>query len=273
MNFSIICQYVTNTYTTNAGATLTDQHVLTVIIDSANIVKAIAIDMFTNEWTNWQLATLVYEENMTNGNQEIFLRYNGKQTNVSPYFVNSFSPNGYANMFSQDATNALAGTIFPSFSTNGYANLFAQEATNVYADTNFPANSLPLAGTYGYGLGPVGVGYDNLAYLTISTRNISLALFGYSQGTLVDTVYDVQGHTGKVDKAQILGVGTFNLNLTTNFLFRTNGFPISTNITARATNVVVVTNVVAPLFGVGLAHGTVMVLGPYHLDIGPPEGP
>jgi len=274
MSFSIICQYVTNTYTTNRPGTaeetvLVDQHLLTIIIDSANIVKAIAIDMFTNAWTNWQFASLVYEENMTNGNQGIFLRYLGKQTNVSTYFVNSFSPNGYANMFSQDATNAFAGTIFPGFSTNGYANLFAQEATNVYADTNFPANSLPLAGTYGYDNGPVGVGYDNLAYLTLSTSNISMALFGYSQGTLMNTVYDREGHIGRVDKAQIVGVGTFNLNLTTNFLFRTNGYIISTNL--HSTNYV--TDVVAPLFGTGLAHGTVMVLPPYHLDIGPPEGP
>jgi len=278
LSFSIICQYVTNTFTTNhAGEVFTDQHLLTVIIDTPNIVKALAIDMFTNGWTNWSGASLVYEENMTTGNQGLYLRFNiaNRQTNVTKYFVNSFSTNSYANMFSQDVTNAFVGTLLPTnFSTNGYTSVYTQDPTNTYNDTNFPPDTLPLSGEFGYNGLSIGTAYDNLTYLTLMTSNISLSLFGYSQGTLIRSVYDKEGDVGTVDKAQIVGAGTFSLNLTTNFLFRTNGFPISTNITSRGANVLVVTNVTPPVYGIGIAHGTVMVGGSiYRLDIGPPEGP
>jgi len=134
MTFSIICQYVTNTYITNVatGTTNQNQHLLTVIIDSANIVKAISLDMFGTAWTNWIGSALVYEENMTNGNQGIFLRYGGKNTNVSRFFTNSFSTNGYANMFSHDAAAVFGGTIYPAVSTNGYANVYSTDPTNLY---------------------------------------------------------------------------------------------------------------------------------------------
>jgi len=105
------------------------------------------------------------------------------------------------------------------------------------------------------------IAYDNLAYLTLTTSNISFTLFGVSQGSLVDVAYDSTGHVGKVDKAQITGVGTFSLNLTTNVLY------VTTNTPGVVTNVVLATNYV------GLAHGTVYFLAPFHQDYGPPEGP
>jgi hypothetical protein len=272
---------VTNTFTTNHdGEVFTDQHVLTVIIDTPNIIKALAIDMFTNGWTNWSGASLVYEQNMITGNQGLYLRFNiaNRQTNVTKYFVNSFSTNGYANMFSKEVTNAFVGSLFPAFSTNGYTSVYTQDPDNSYDDTNFPPGTLPLAGEFGYNGVPNGNAYDNLAYMTILTSNISLSLFGYSQGTLIRSVYDKEGDVGTVDKAQIVGAGTFSLNLTTNFLFRTNGYPISTNYTHNGgsifTNVVVVTNVTPWNYGIGIAHGTVMVGGTiYRLNIEPPEGP
>jgi hypothetical protein len=231
------------------------------------MVKAIAIDMFTNAWTNWQASDLVYEENMTSGNQGIFLRYGTNNVNVSRFFTNRFSTNGYANMFSRDVPAVFGGPIYPAFSSNGYASLFPQEATNDFDATIHPDNSLPLAGGYGYFLGDGMTSnnytlYDNLAYLTFATRNISFTLFGYSQGALINTVYDPEGNVGKVDRAEIIGAGTFSLNLTTNFLFRTNGYPDVVATVVPATNYT------------GLAHGTVIAPAPYYrLDYGPPKGP
>jgi hypothetical protein len=282
MTFSIICQYVTNTYTTNVDRTvLTNQHILTVVINSANIVRAIIADTFWNSnstdfQTNlakWGPASLVYEENMTNHNQGIFLRYMGQQTNVSRYFTSSFSTNGYANMFAHDVTNAFVGTIFPTVSTNGYADVFSEDVTNNYADNDFPTNTLPLSGLYGFGNGPAGLGYDNLAYLTLFTKNTSFSLFGYSQGTLLNVVYDLEGNVGKVDKALVVGAGTFSLNLNTNYLFLTNPFTNYYYLPGHRLTNDVLTNSIPATNYVGLAHGTLLLAPPYHINIGPPEGP
>jgi hypothetical protein len=281
MNFSIICQYITNTYTTNAGTVLTDQHLPTVLINSGNIVRAILVDTFwtnnSTEWASnlsrWQGASIVYEENMTTHNQGIYLRVDNEQINVSQFFINSFSTNGYANMFAQDVTSAFAGMIYPTVLPYGYANVFSQDRTNNYVDNDFPTNTLPLAGANSYGSSPAGLGYDNLAYLTFTSSNTSFALFGYSQGLLVNTVYDQQGDVGKVDKAEIVAAGTFSLNLSTNFLRITNGFTNIINLSGGRTTNYVTTNAVLATNLTGLAHGTVMVTAPYRLEIGPPEGP
>jgi hypothetical protein len=53
----------------------------------------------------------------------------------------------------------------------------------------------------------------------------------------------------------LVGAGTFSLNVTTNFLLVTT------------------TNAAPPIKYVGLAHGTIYLAIPYHLDIEPPEGP
>jgi hypothetical protein len=269
MTFSVFCQYVTNTYTTNAGIVFTDPHVNTVALTSANIVRAIAAEVFGTGWTNWESATLFYEENMTNGNQGIFLYDKGRQTNVSQYFTSVASTNGFANMFSRDVTNVFGGTIFPTLSSNSYVNILSEDATNPDAGTNFPVGSLPLYGTYGYGNGPVATAYDDLAYVTLNTSNTSFTLFGYSQGNLFRATYDDEGHQGIVDSALIAGAGTFSLNITSNLLFITNGYPLKTNITATATNIVVATNVVPATNVLGVAHGTLTVGTRYRLAEGP----
>jgi hypothetical protein len=269
MTFSVICQYVTNTYTTNGGIVSMGQHLNTVALTSANIVRAIAADVFGTGWTNWESATLFYEENMTNGNQGIFLYYKGNQTNVSRYFTSSTSTNGFANMFSKDVPNVFGGTIYPTLSSNSYVDLVSQDPINPHPETNFPGGSLPLSGVYGYGNGPVATAYDDLAYVTLTTRNTSFTLFGYSQGNLFNAIYDQEGHVGIVDAALIAGAGTFSLNLTSNLLFITNGYPLSTNITPRGTNIVLATNVVLATNLFGVAHGTLTVGTRYRLAEGP----
>src|ERR1700678_1545079 len=86
LSFSIICQYVTNNInTTNPTTKIVTQHFLeqTVFLSSANLVKAMAIDLVGTNWMRWAGSTIEYEVNMANGNQGIYLRLNGKQTNVS----------------------------------------------------------------------------------------------------------------------------------------------------------------------------------------------
>jgi hypothetical protein len=238
MSFSIICQYVTNTYYTNlaAGTVTTNSRVLSVLVNSANLVKAMAADLFRDSWTTnwprWSGSSIVYEQNMITGNYGIFMRFMGRQTNVSSFFTNGFSTNGYANMFSVDVPSVFNGTNYASNGTNSL---------------------LPVTGGGIFIGGPKES--DNLAYLTFTSSNTSFTFFGYSQGTLLNTVYDKAGNVGVVNKAQLFGAGTFSLNLTTNFLF------VTTN------------NAVTPTNYPGLAHGSIYMAPPYHLNINPPEGP
>ncbi|HEV7924247.1 MAG TPA: hypothetical protein VGR14_02760, partial [Verrucomicrobiae bacterium] len=238
MTFSIICQYVTNTYVTNLSkeTVTTNAHVVTVLLNSANLVKAMAADLFRTNWTTnwprWDGASIVYEQNLETGNYGIFMRFMGRQTNVSSFFTSPYSTNGYANMFSVDVPSVFSGTNYDSDGTNSL---------------------LPVAGGGIFIGGPPAS--DNLAYLTFTSSNAAFNLFGYSQGTILETVFDKEGDVGKVNKAQIIGAGTFSLNLTTNFLF------VTTNNAVPATNYP------------GLAHGTIYMAPPYHLDIEPPEGP
>jgi hypothetical protein len=239
MTFSIICQYVTNTFGTNISTATTneDQQIITVFINSANIARAIAIDLEGTNWnrggtnsTNWSGASLVYEQNLLTTNQGIYLRLDGRQTNVSSFFGGSLT------------------------------NYFSHEVNNVFSGMNF--TTLPLHGGYDYDVrGAKSTNYtasDNLAFLTFSSTNMSFNLFGYSQGTLVKVVqrFQDQLYTNKVDQAEIVGAGTFSLNVTTNIYpyLNINTYTIPTNYT-------------------GIAHGTVFTTAPYLLDIGPPEGP
>jgi hypothetical protein len=239
MTFSIICQYVTNTFTTNYSPLVITEHtnVQTVLLNSANLVKAMAVDLFGTKWTNWSPATIVYEQNQITGNEGIFLRYLGKQTNVSQFFTNGLSPDGYSNTFSADVPLVLNGTNW---------------VTNATGSTN-----LPLMGRVSIQNPPVTA---NLAYLTFTSANTSFTLFGYSQGSLLNTVYDKEGDTALVNKAMIVGAGTFSLNLTTNFL------RVTTNTTGVPTNYTPAIN-----YG-GVAHGTVYMAIPYHLNIDASEG-
>jgi hypothetical protein len=260
MTFSIICQYATNTFTNinvSSDTTNVHQQIITVLLDSANIAKAIAIDLEGTNWnrsgtnsTNWTGAAIVYEENLQSGNQGIYLRLPDKQTNVSSFFTNIFSTNGLTNMFSQNASNVFNGINYTMSGTN--------------------PSTLPLYGGYDYDMGGTNnttnnTAYGNFAYLTVATTNISFDLFGFSQGTFTNVVgrYQEQTYSNKVIKAEIIGVGTFSLNLTTNiYLYLTNNSPYMDN-----------PNFILPTNYTGLAHGTVFVNAPYYLNIGPPEGP
>jgi hypothetical protein len=182
----------------------------------------------TTDSTNWAGAAIVYEKNLFTGNEGIFLRVGGKQTNVSSFFGDTFT------------------------------NMFSQNVTSVFGGTNYTNAALPLLGGYDYDVSGVksarNTAEGNLAYLAFSSTNTSFNLYGFSQGTLIDVIglYNHQPYSNQVEQAEVIGAGTFSLNVTTN-VFPYLGF----------------TNTV-PTNYTGIAHGTVNVNTPYYLNI---EGP
>jgi len=267
MTFSIICQYVTNTYTTNTATSTRTRsgQLTTVLINSGNIAKAIAIDLFGTNWTKWNPANICYEVNLSTGNQGIYLRHGSSQTNVSSFFLNTFT-----NMFSQDVGNVFAGTNFAA-GTNNYIGMNYALGTNYFLGTNYDVEdtggTIPLIGGYGYyrpiaDTSPSNTDYTafgDLAYMAAASSNISFNLYGYSQGALVTVAgyYSNKLYRMKVDHGYITGAGTFSLNLTTN-IFRST---LPTSIPDNDFNLT------------GLAHGIVYVNKPSYLNIGPPDGP
>jgi hypothetical protein len=231
MTFSIICQYVTNGITTtNPTTKIATQHpsLQTVLINSGNLVKAMAIDLLGTNWAKWAGATIEYEVNLSTGNQGIFLRLDGKQTNVSSFFGNSFS------------------------------NMFSQNVSNVFVGTNYAA-SLPLGGDDNDQSGMMITNANfsgNLAYLNFASSNTTFNIFGYSQGPVIlDTgILDRVRYGRYVQQAEIVGAGSFSLNVTTNVYLipTTNG---------------------TPAYYTGVAHGTLFVGKPYYIPVQPPEGP
>jgi len=231
MSFSVLCQYVTNySSTTNLTTQVVTHYVAleTVLLNSANLVKAMAIDLLNTNWTQWAGAAIVYEVNMANGAQGIYMRLDGRQTNVSSFFGNNLT------------------------------NIFSQNVNNVFTGSNY-ATSLPLGGNDNdqSNTEVTNVNFSgNLAYLTFASGNVSFDLFGYSQGPVVHGSGYLDGklYERYLQEAEIVGAGTFTLNVTTNIylIATTNGTP--TNYT-------------------GVAHGTVFLGVPYFLTNGPPSGP
>ncbi|MGP8201946.1 MAG: hypothetical protein ACLQU4_20845 [Limisphaerales bacterium] len=134
--FSLIGEYQTDFFSTNASGALTNEatHIHQILIATGNVVKALAVDLEGTNWTNWAGARLVREVNLTNGNEGIFLRLNGRQTNVSSFFGGSFSNNftgELTNAFPALNPNLADGLIF----TNVVTNLFTNAATNIFTNT------------------------------------------------------------------------------------------------------------------------------------------
>ena len=228
MTFSIICQYQTNLVTTTNLTTQTInqfQQIVTVIVNTANVAKAISLDLFGTNWVKWYPSAVCYDVNMVTGNQGILLRHGIYQTNVSSFYGNSFS-----NMFSQNVSNVFSGTYYTNLPVNaGWDYSSAAGTSNAYTAS------------------------DNLAYLTFVSSNISFNLFGYSQGKLVNGAGYIRGQLfqHQLNEAEVVGAGTFNLNLSTNIydVITTNG---------------------TPAYYGGLAHGTVYMGQPIFLTT---EGP
>lgn len=264
MTFAVICQYATNTYYTNAsGEIVQDKMATTAYIDSANIVKAIAVQDFPTNWPKYAASALYYQVNVVNGNQGIFMRGAWGQTNVTSYFT---------------GTNVFPGECIGSF-INTPEDWFTAFATNAFVGTNIAGTNIPVIGGLNYfastksstPFASNNISEYTLAYLTFATSNTAFNLFGYSQGKLLTVLHTVGGtqYTNYLNEALISGAGTFSLNLGTNFLFRYSG----ETVTNGAIVSTVVTNVIAPQIYTGVAHGTVHFGAPIFLNVSYPEGP
>jgi hypothetical protein len=199
LTFSIICQYVTNflNVTNITTGNITSYEELdTIVVNTANVIKAIDLQKFGTNWTQWYPANIFYEVDLTTGAQGIYLRREGVQTNVSEYFGTCFS-----NYFSQNADTALAVT-------------------------NYAANSLPLGGNPNDQTPALTTNinhFANLAYLSFTNTNMSFSLFGFTQGQIVLTggYFDGTFYKHYSDVGELISAGTFTLNVTTN-VFNTN---------------------------------------------------
>jgi hypothetical protein len=250
---SIIFQYVTNyvnvTNTTTKVVNSYEQ-LDTVLINTANVAKAIALQKFTTNWAQWSPADIFYEVNLNTGNQGIYLARSGIQTNVSDFFGNSFT------------------------------NLFSQNVNTVFSGTNFAA-SLPLGGDKNDNTATMITNitqFANLAYMTFSATNtntvnnntnLAFDLFGYSQGQVVlaGGYLDGKLYQMYLPEGEIVGAGTFTLNLTTNVFGviinnYTNTFGVvTTNYGNSQTNYT------------GVAHGTVYIGPPVYSSTLGTNGP
>jgi hypothetical protein len=206
LTFSIICQYVTNVVTTNAAAGITnDERILaTVLVDTANIKRAIGIDLAGTNWVKeWYPASIVREVNLTNGNEGIFYRHGTNQINISERFFGL-----------------------------SFTNEFTYQVPSFFGATNYDT-TLPVKGGWIY-MHPTNTitnftQCDGLYFMSFNSSNLQFNLFGDGQGTEAEAGGHVDGKLYELPtvSTEITGAGTFNLNLTTNIYLTptTNGTP------------------------------------------------
>jgi len=206
ITISLFGQYQTNRFYTNSTTGLTNENarLRDILIATGNVVKAIAVDLEGTNWTNWAGAALVREVNLTNGNEGIFLRLSGKQTNVSSFFDSSFSNNftaGLSNSF-PGATNGMnSSTNNLNGSTNNANPNFqlVQGWVRMTSSTNFTTNFTRTAGLY---------------LVSLNTTNIKFNFVAAGPGRI--TTVSGAGGKGSINSEIISGAGSFYLNATTN---------------------------------------------------------
>jgi hypothetical protein len=201
VTFAINAEFeVTTNYSENDTLTNYYSARRNVYVGTRNIVKAIALDLFGEKWTNWSAATILRRINPTNGEEAIFLRTDNYFTNISRFFGTSFSNN-----FTYDASMA-----FPGLTNNFTPSLpvFHGWVTNkgVESFTN-----------------TISIG--TVRYISLNTTNLKFNLVGvnisiFSNGKLtnvVGTVDHVQ-YSNDVDAISVNAVGSLYINMATNIL-------------------------------------------------------
>jgi len=173
----------------------------TVLVSTHNIVKAIAIDLFGDQWTNWNTANILRRINPTNGEEGIFLRTGLKFTNVSSFFGTS-----YKNDFTYDALGAFPGLTnnFPP----GTPELPVFHGLVTSKGTRFFTNTISLG---------------NVRYISLNTTNLKFNLIGVnlsalSNGELTNVVGTVDGvqYSNAVDTLAVNCVGSLYINMASN---------------------------------------------------------
>lgn len=167
LTFSILMDYQ---YTTNSvidGGAVTNYYstVRTLLVTTHNVVRAIALDLFGDQSTNWDGANLVRRINPTNGAEGIFLR-NG------PNFTNGFTN-----------VSSFFGLTFTNDFTSGVSNAFP-------ALTNNLTNQLQLPVFHGWvtnspsGLATNMLSLSDVFFLSLNTVNLKFNLVGVNLAAL-----------------------------------------------------------------------------------------
>jgi hypothetical protein len=229
LTFSLVGEFQTNTFTTNTsgGTPVSTNEVLVVhpiLFTTANVVKAIAVDLEGTNWdvegtdsTNWNGARLVREVNLITGAEGIFLRKGTTQTNVSSFFGTSFTNN-----FTGDLSNYL-GLV-----TNGFTNSFTNSITTNF---NFPAQAAIIGGKVNFDPATNTTNYNSSAGLyTLSffTSNVQFNTFGVGSGLIANVRGRIGGTTyERLINSEAIGMaGAFYLNTPSNI------FDLGTNLPA-----------------------------------------
>jgi hypothetical protein len=289
LTFSLIGEYQTNVFYTNSDnppLTNEDSLIRTVLVGTGNVIKALAVDLEGTNYSTWTGSELLREVNLTNGNEGIFLRKAGNQTNVSSFFGLSFSnnftgeltnefpalntnlPNVFINTIT-NGTNVFTDVFTSSFTftntttnmitsdsfTNIFTNVFTNSFTNSFSN-NFSIESLLVHGWRRMS-GPTNtttnfVSTAGLYFISLNTTNLKFNLVGVGDGVATDVAGHINGtlYEGTNIDSEYLGTaGTFYLN-------------VATNIYGAGTN--------PPVYFAGPMHGTFNVGPPW---FSPSQGP
>jgi hypothetical protein len=235
LTFSLLGEYQTNTFYTNAAFpsgpwTSEFSEIRPVLVTTANVVRALALDLEGTNYTIWNGAALVREVNMTNGHEGIFLRKGTNAANVSSFFGGS-----YSNNFMGELTNA-----FPALTNNisGLTNDINGGTTNPIPQTlvfrgwlRRPDPTTTTNATNDY------LSTGGLYFVSLNTTNIKFNLVAVGDGTTTNVAGRVDGtlYESRVEAEYLGTAGTFYINS-------------STNIHDTGTN--------PPVFVTGPMHGT-----------------
>jgi hypothetical protein len=214
LTFRLIGEYQTNVVGTNVANTQTNIHEFTptILITSANVVRALAVEIGGLEWTNWGSSYLVLERNLATGAEGIYLRTNGVQTNVSQYFGYCFNDNFTANL-----TNFFPGVNNFTGVTNS---ITTNDITATYSTNYIPPVELDRGWVYqrtDTNTSVLGAHYG-VHFISLNTKNLQFNLVGTSYGlrTNVSGRYDGATYSEPILGETITSSGIFSLNTTTN---------------------------------------------------------
>jgi hypothetical protein len=211
LTFSINAEYEFMTNLTPNSVTLTNERYVqrSILVSTHNVIKAIAIDLFGQEWTNWSTATLLRRINPVDGTEGIFLHDGLRFTNVSSFFGTSFT-----NDFTYDVLNA-----YPALTNNFTPQLpifrgwITNEESGMYTNTQ--------------SLGNVRFISLNTTNLKFNLIGVNLSVLGNGNVTNVEGTIDHVHYARQVDTIAVTGVGTLYINVATNLFDGTPFQPVS----------------------------------------------
>jgi hypothetical protein len=200
LTFSINAEFEVTTNSVLDNDSLTNYYSVhrTVLVGTHNIVKAIAIDLFGDEWTNWNTATILRRINPANGEEGIYLRSGMRFTNISSFFGTS-----YLDDFTHDAPGA-----FPGLTNNFTPALPVFHGWVTNQGTEFFTNTISLG---------------NLRFISLNTTNLKFNLIGVnlsalSNGRITNVSGTVDGvqYSNSVDTLAVNFVGSLYINMASN---------------------------------------------------------